>query len=387
MEPIRFNFQHSTFFLHTSPMPTGQSLLREPPEAWPVRGAFLLLNPRLDAGLRRRVLAAEFPDLPDHAWLATSGTGGRLKIVALSRAALEAGAAAVNAHLAATARDVWINPLPLFHAGGLGIVVRSALSGARWIGSAPWNPASFVRDAEDAGATLASLVPAQVHDLVSSRAMSPPSLRAIVVGGGALDETLRACAADLGWPLLPSYGLTETASQVATALIGAIGFSALPLLPHVGARIDESGVLSLRGPSLLTGWILLGEDGAARWEDPKSDGWLRTGDRAELTGRNLRVLGRVDDLVKIRGELVDVAALERALQARVGSDRVGVLAADDERNGGALHVVASDADAAEAARAALDVFPPFARPESVTIGGIPRTALGKIIRRGGGTLG
>ncbi len=363
-------------------MPTGQSLLREPPDAWPLAGTRLLLNPRMDPALRRRVLAADFPDLPDHVWLATSGTGGRLKIVALARAALEASAAAVNAHLAATSHDVWINPLPLFHAGGLGIVVRAALSGARWTACGPWDPASFVRGAEDARATLASLVPAQVHDLVSSGTAAPASLRAVIVGGGALGESLRARAAESGWPLLPSYGLTETASQVATAPIAASDFSALPLLPHAGARVDDAGVLSLRGPSLLTGWMIFGGDGAARWEDPKSDGWLRTGDRAELRGCNLRVLGRVDDLVKIRGELVDVAALELGLQARVGSDRVCVLADADERTGCALRVVASDADTAEAARAALDVFPPFARPESVLVGDIPRTALGKVIRRG-----
>lgn len=362
-------------------MPTGQSLLSEPPGAWPAAGSFLLLNPRMDPALRRRVLLAEFPDLPDHVWLATSGTGGRLKIVALARAALEASAAAVNAHLAADARDVWINPLPLFHAGGLGIIVRAALSGAQWSEFRPWDPASFVRRAQETGATLSSLVPAQVHDLVSSRAVPPASLRAVVVGGGALGESLRARASDSGWPLLPSYGLTETASQVATAAIGAADFSALPLLPHAEARVDGSGVLSLRGASLLTGWMFLDDDGSARWEDPKADGWLRTGDRAELHGRNLRVLGRVDDLLKIRGELVDISALERALQARIGSDRVCVLAGADERNGCILRVVASDAAAALAARGALDVFPPFARPESVIVAEIPRTALGKVMRR------
>ena len=49
--------------------------------------------------------------------------------------------------------------------------------------------------------------------------------------------------------------------------------------------------------------------GTARWEDPKNGGWYRTGDRAELRGGEVRVLGRADDLVKIRGELVDVAAM------------------------------------------------------------------------------
>lgn len=359
-------------------MPTGENLLADDPLRWALGG--LLLNPRIDPALRQKVLRSEFPDLPGHTWLATSGSGGTLKIVALSRDALAASAAAVNAHLAAISRDVWLNPLPLFHVGGLGIVVRAELAGSSWVSCPRWDPEVFVHMAAESRATLSSLVPTQVFDLVARNIPAPGHLRAVVVGGGALDHGLflRACA--LGWPLLPSYGLTETASQVATTAPGQTDSDALPLLPHVEARVGDSGVLSLRGPSLLTGWMVFHEDQPPRWEDPKDGGWLTTGDRAVLEGRYLRVLGRMDDLVKIRGELVDLATLERALQVRIGPDRVCLRVLPDERNGHSLHVVAADAPAADAARAALDIFPPFARPQSVEIAPIQRTALGKIIR-------
>lgn len=127
-------------------------------------------------------------------------------------------------------------------------------------------------------------------------------------------------------------------------------------------------------------------DDPARWEDPKSDGWLRTGDRAEINGRDLRLLGRVDDLVKIRGELVDLGALERALQSRVSSGLVRIDTHPDARNGFTLRVVAENPATADEARAALDVFPAFARPESVETGPIPRTALGKIVRTAAGRV-
>jgi hypothetical protein len=52
----------------------------------------------------------------------------------------------------------------------------------------------------------------------------------------------------------------------------------------------------------------------------------------------------------------------------------------DARNGAVLHVVAENHDAAHQARSALGLFPPFARPASVTVGPIRRTALGKIVR-------
>jgi O-succinylbenzoic acid--CoA ligase len=187
--------------------------------------------------------------------------------------------------------------------------------------------------------------------------------------------------ADRGWPLLPSYGLTEAASQVATALPGQTDFAWMPLLPHFEARTALDGILELRGPALLDGWMVFPANGAPEWEDPKRDGWLRTGDRAGLRGRELRVLGRADDLVKIRGELVDLAALECALQACVRSGKVALHSRPDERNGATLHVVAESAAAVREAEAAIDgIFPPYARPSEVVHGTIETTALGKTVR-------
>jgi len=359
----------------------GSDLSREGCPSWEEGGSFLLLNPRLAPGWRDRVLSAGFPALEEHVWLGTSGTSGNFKIVALSRRALEASARAVNRHLAVGATDVWVDPLPIFHVGGLGIVVRAALAGVPCHRFGEWNAAEFVRRAEGWGATLSALVPAQIHDLVAAGLRAPERLRAVVVGGGALDAGLREQAEALGWPLLPSYGLTEAASQVATARLKANNAGWLPLLDHIEARLHEDGALQLRGPSLLTGWMIFGPDGQARWEDPKYQGWYCTSDRAELRGSELRILGRLDDLVKIRGELVDIATLERALQSRVLSGRVVVRCLPEARNGAALHVVAeNDAAVVEAKGAIEETFPPFARPETVAVGTIRRTVLGKIVR-------
>lgn len=362
-------------------MPRGHELLRDAPPAWDASGdAFLLLNPRLDPTWRDRVLGAVFPDLPGRIWLASSGTGGRLKVIALSRDAFAASARAVNDRLAATAADIWLNPLPLFHVGGLAMTVRAALSGAAWQPLGAWSPAAFAERAAATGATLASLVPAQLHDLVAARVLPPPRLRAVVIGGDALDPDLHRAASALGWPVRPSYGLTEAASQVATAHGDAAPGEPLPLLPHVDARVGEDGLLELSGPSLLDGWLVFEDDAPPRWEDPKRHGWLRTNDRASLDGPLLRVHGRADDLLKIRGELVDLGALNRALQARVPQGRIAVAASPDERNGHTLTVIADCDSAAAAATAALDIFPPYARPAAVVVGEIRTTPLGKIIR-------
>jgi len=358
----------------------GRDLPTDSPASWSRHGSALLLNPRLDPHWRARIASAEFPDLADHIWIASSGTSGRLKIVALSRQALESAAAAANRHLGADRADTWLNALPLFHVGGLGIVVRAALSGSRCEFLADWSARDCVRCAKDCGATLASLVPAQVHDIARARLRCPPSVRGVVVGGGALDEALRVRAAELGWPLLPSYGMTETCSQIATAKPGARDLPWLPLLDHVEVRTDADDVLEVRGPSLLTGWMLFGSDGCVSWEDPKVDGWFRTSDRVELRADSLRVLGRIDDSVKIRGELVDVAALESELQAMVPSGLVRIDVSADERNGAVLIVVAENPRAEGEARAAIGIFPPYARPSALRVGPIETGPLGKKIR-------
>jgi len=356
----------------------GGDLARAAPTKWPCRGSVLLLNPRTDANAG--FLAADFPDLADHVWLASSGTSGQTKIVALSRAAMESGAVAVNRHLGAGPGDCWLNPLPLFHVGGLGIVVRAALSGSRCEFLAGWNATDFACRASQCGATLSSLVPAQVYDIVSAGLRCPSSVRAVVVGGGRLEETVRLRAAELGWPLLPSYGMTETSSQVATSDPGARDFCWLPLLGHIEARVGDNDMLEVRGASLLTGWMLAGSDGVVRWEDPKIGGWFRTRDRVELREGKLRFLGRVDDVVKIRGELADLGALERELQGLVPSGLVRLDAEPDERNGFNLVVVAENTAAEAEAREAVDVFPPFARPVRFAVGKIELNPLGKKVR-------
>jgi O-succinylbenzoic acid--CoA ligase len=348
---------------------------------WDRSGSFLLLNPGMPERWRQRVLEACLPKSEQHCvWLATSGTSGVLKLVALSRCGIESSARAVNDFLCIGRDDVWINPLPLFHVGGMGIVVRAALAGNRWVASGPWSPEGFIQTAESAGATLCSLVPTQVHDLVLSGFRPPKKLRAVLVGGGALADNLYVAARKLGWPLRRSYGLTEAASQVATERGDESLRGGMTLLPHLEARV-VAGVLELRGTSLLQGWMIFPPEGDAFWEDPKKSGWYRTGDRVEIQGREMRVLGRVDDLVKIRGELVDVSALERELQSCLGTGVV-VCVEPDERSGSTLKIIAeSDLVADEARRLIPVIFPPYARPDEVRVRTIERTALGKVVRR------
>jgi len=329
----------------------------------------LLLNPRLPREEREQLerMYAAAPPLPAHIWLATSGTTGSLKLVALSKRAILASAAAVNRHLDSSGRDVWCCVLPIFHVGGLGIHARASLSGARVV-SMSWDPHAFIALCEAEGVTLTALVPAQVRDLRGLRV--PATLRAIVVGGGALATELYEAARADGWPLLPSYGMTETASQVATATLNG---PELVLLDHVEAR-TEGGRIALRGESLLTGYAT--DNG---FEDPKRNGWFITPDLGRIEGRVLQVTGRAGDFVKIGGESVDLGRLDRIL-ADI-EPNAAIVVARDARLGHVIHIAVVTDKSARIVEAFNGRVLPFERIRAVHhVEEIPRTPLGKLRR-------
>lgn len=336
---------------------------------WMSGESHVLLNPRMPAEEQAR-LRSFVTGLPGHIWLATSGTTGALKLTALSKEAMLASAAAVNRHLGATAGDMWCSVLPSFHVGGLGILARAFLSGARVV-RMPWNARAFASEGE---MTLASLVPAQVSDLVGLRLRSPAKLRAVVVGGGALPDALYRDARALGWPLLPSYGMTETCSQVATATLAS---PELVLLDHVEARTDLDGRLAFRGASLLTGYGT--EHGLI---DPKAGGWFFTEDLGMLDGGILRVQGRRGDFVKIGGESVDLARLD-AILASIAGEHAAVIAVPDARLGQVIHLAADASVDAERVASAFNAgVHPFERARAVhRVVRIPRSPLGKLLRQ------
>jgi O-succinylbenzoic acid--CoA ligase len=313
----------------------------------------LLLNPRMPAEERER-LQRLVPNLEAHVFVATSGSTGAIKLVALSKQAILASATAVNERLAVTSRDVWAAVLPPFHVGGLGVYARCHLAGARALPMS-WDPRAFA----ESEATLASLVPAQVRDLIAAGIEPPPTLRAILVGGGAFDPVEAT-----GWPVLASYGMTECCSTISIEGL---------LLSHIEARREPDGRLAFRGPSLFTGYAT--NEGLV---DPKVDGWFISEDLGDVEGRQLRADGRAGDFVKIGGESVDLKRLDRILYELAG-DGAAIVAMPDERLGHVIHLATTvEPTFVDAFNAHVH---PFERIRGIhRVDAIPRSPLGKLLR-------
>ena len=364
---------------------------------WSSSESVLLLNPRLAPERARELerawrehVEARFSGQIGIATSGSTGDEGGARLVALSKEAFLHAARAANERLRATSSDVWMKALPIFHVGGLAVAARASLSGSRAVPFAAekWSSEEFHRALGESGATLLSLVPTQLFDLVRESLQAPKTVRAVIVGGGRLESRLREEALRLGWPVLPSYGMTECGSQVATAV--SPDDPRLRPLSHVELRVGAEDRIEIRSRALLTGQLRFGPGGKAVFEDPKSiDGWFATSDRGRIEADgSLVVHGRTQDFVKIGGEGVLLSRLEETLERiRLSSGYrhdAALLAAADERLGARIVLVTDASDGLDARRL-VDEFNssvmPFERVRSVhSLEKVPRSPLGKLLR-------
>jgi O-succinylbenzoic acid--CoA ligase len=328
-------------------------------------------------------------ELKSHVLFETSGSSGTPKWVAIQKLALWLSATVVNRNLEVTQKSRWGLALPVHHVGGFGVATRAFISGGTLrTFDQRWDATAFRDWLARERVSHTSLVPTQVYDLVKANLTAPKSLVAIVVGGGHLDPITGQAARDLGWPVLASYGLTETASQIASQGLDQLKLpyqaAPIPLLQICRVQTTPEGLLQIRGATLFSGYV---SDG--KFTPRGSTDWFTTQDRVIVENDALTPLGRADTLVKILGELVDPEAIEHELLALSGGKlrhgSFAVIAIPDERAGHTL-VPVFDASVDPAAIATtLERYqqqaPGFRRLLAARIvETMPRSELGKLRR-------
>lgn len=357
-----------------------------------------------DVGARRVVTAETLPELlagegqpeafsarPETlaTILYTSGTTGRPKPVPLTWANHRANLAGSLERLGTLPDDDWLCPLPLAHVGGLAVLLRSAALGTAATLLERFEAETVTALLAAGRVTLASMVPTMVHRLLElDRPLPAPRLRAILLGGGPVDADTLTRAHARGLPLVPTYGLTETASQLTTMppaearrKAGTVG------LPIAGAEVEvRDGTIWVRGPMVMAGYLDRPADNAARFDDA---GWFSTGDLGHLdTEGYLTIETRREDLILTGGENVYPAEVEAALASHPAVAESAVVGLADREWGQRLVAVVvvrpglappSPAVLGAHLRTRLAPFKVprawFFRPE------LPRTASGKL-RRG-----
>jgi O-succinylbenzoic acid--CoA ligase len=316
--------------------------------------------------------------------ISTSGSEGAPKAVMLTHANLDAAASASNGRLPLAPGDIWMDCLPLVHIGGMSILYRCMRAGATVLLHEGFDAATVWRDLLAHPVTHISLVPAMLARLLDVAADAPPpaTLRYVLVGGAALSGPLFKRAHVAGWPICPTWGMSECTAQAATLLRpggdwqeGMVG----TLLPGFAVRIDNGGRIQLRGPQVMAGYL----NPEQRLGDGLDNGWLSTADLGHIaTDGEITILGRADDVLISGGVNIHPLEVESQLAACPGVSDVAVTAVSDPIWGDSLVALIVGIADAEAVRDwSRKHLASAQQPRHVIqIERLPRNAMGKLER-------
>jgi len=169
--------------------------------------------------------------------------------------------------------------------------------------------------AERREASLADrIVLALLHKRVAAPVLARMGgrMRFAVLGGAPLDPAIAWLFLGLGLPVLQGYGMTEASPVISVnRLEGNVPESVGMPLDNVEVRIAADGELLARGPSVMKGY----------WNNPEAsakaldrEGWLHTGDLAEIVDGRIYIRGRLKDvLVLSNGEKLPPQDVELAI--------------------------------------------------------------------------
>jgi O-succinylbenzoic acid--CoA ligase len=318
----------------------------------------------------------------------TSGSTGRPRRIVLPSDAFEASTRAAAGRLGLGTDDVWWACLSPAHVGGLSLILRADRLGSGLELTGGFDADTFWALCAGERITHASMVPTMLRRVLEARppGRRPSSLRAVLVGGAAADPDLLRRAIDAGIPVATTWGMTETASQVATAT--PVETASDPThagrpLEGVGVRSGEGGRLEVNTPTMALGELVEGE------MRPLADasGWFATDDLGHVDADGfVRITGRASDRIVSGGSNVDPLEVEREIRTLTWVEDVAVVGVPDPEWGErvvAVAVVRGDErrDTADL----LDALPAglagARRPKTlVRTDALPRTASGKVDR-------
>lgn len=296
-----------------------------------------------------------------------------------------------------------LNPMPLFHTGGLGVMANPIL----YFGGAVSTMRRFTPDevltaltTSEVPITHFAAIPLMYRAISAQPTFNSADFshaRQFIIAGAIAEPELLQLWADRGLPLQPQYGGTEH-GPMATAVdspdawlhkakAGSTGRKArhteIRLVGSDGQDVanGETGEIWLRGPSVTVGYWR--KDNAEYF----TDGWYRSGDAARCDDDGFYYLaGRIKEMYKSGGENIYPAEIERVFAVHPKVADVAVVGIPDERWGEvglAVVVAAGDVDPTldELNESAADRLARFKFPKSlIVVNDLPRNVTGKVSR-------
>jgi fatty-acyl-CoA synthase len=281
----------------------------------------------------------------------TSGTTGFPKGALLAHNGLTLNGRIYAEAIGAAVGDVWINPMPLFHTAGCGLVTLGALQ----TGGVHVLPPAFDADLmldlfERYRGTIMLSVPTMLIRMLDAQRDGPRNVdawRLTTLGGAPVPvELVRRAERELGVVVGIGFGQTESSPYITHTLpddphpqwFETVG---LPL-PGVAVKIadaatgetvpiGQTGEICTQGACVMLGYF---EDNEATERAIDPGGWLHTGDLGLIDELGyLQVRGRMKDLIIRGGENVYPREVEDVLYEHAAVLNAAVVGLPDQEWG------------------------------------------------------
>ena len=239
--------------------------------------------------------------------LFTSGSSGLPKAVSISRKNIESSCNISQKNLNVEKSDKWLLCMPPYHAGGLSIIYRSLILGNKFHIEDDFNSEKVIDLIMSEKINIVSLVPTMlskiVYQMKDRNLIAPKSFKFVLSGGAKTPEELILSSNNIGLKTLPTYGMTETSSQIATASPN----DEFRPLNSVGKPLLRDSVKITKNSEIQVS----GEMVANYYDEKVSKKWLQTGDYGYIDKDNyLFVKGRIDELIISGGENINPLEVE-----------------------------------------------------------------------------
>lgn len=241
--------------------------------------------------------------------IATSGTTAKAKLVQLSQNNIRAHVKAINHSLKLSMGDRWLNCLPFSNVAGVMILFRCLLSGASHVVAESFDEKKVWHEITQGKISHISLVPIMLSRLLDAAYQKaiPDSFKLILLGGDQVSDSLYANARRAGWPILISYGMSETTSTVALSDDNHF----YQLLDGFQMDVNKQGVIKLKGPAVMTTHYINDISGAPVLDQ---QGWFTTRDIGDVDNRGLIIHGRQDKSYTSGGQTLSLKSVEQLLE-------------------------------------------------------------------------
>ncbi len=274
----------------------------------------------------------------------TSGTTGRAKPVIHSYHNHWSSAVASALNLGLMPSDKWLACLPLFHIGGLSILFKSVIYGMPVYLLERFDEEKVHRALMEHNVSIISVVAVTCSRLLERLGDEyyPTAFRCMLLGGGPAPKPLLEKAKEKRVPIVQTYGMTETSSQIATLneaeALRKLGSAGKPLfsaslqiqVDDTTAEPNQVGEIVVKGSMVTTGYYRREQAN----QEAFRDGWFHTGDLGYLDEEGfLFVVDRRSDLIISGGENIYPAEVEEVLLSFEGVQEAGVTAIEDSKWG------------------------------------------------------